>query len=212
MPRNVIVSVMTATLLAIGAIGPAAAQETDPAPVGTGGRVEISDGGYALTFPDDWVYILPSAAGTSAVMDLAAEAVPDLAPVIEAALQQGVAFSLLAFGDADEALGFTENCNVLSVPSGGQTLDLAMAAEVASYGQLGEQLASGPDLTMIELPAGSAARIDYSLRLPAYETLHAAYYLTDGSEFFVLTCTNLERPEDDWLSIAESFELLPATG
>ncbi len=210
MPRTVVASLLTAALLGVGAIGRATAQESEQSPVGMGGRVEVPDVGFALTFPDEWVYIFPSAEDTSAVLDSVTETVPDLAPVIEAALQQGVAFSLIAFGGSDEASGFTENCNVIAAASGGVTLDVAVASEVASYGQLGEQLSSGPDVTMVELPAGRAAQVDYSLQLPAYETQHVAYYFTDGSTFYVLTCTGVERPEDDWQSIAQTFEFVPA--
>ncbi len=202
-------SAATAALLALGTGGPVGAQDGELDPIGFGGRVEVAEVGYALTFPEDWVYVYPSATDVSEVMDLASEAVPALATTIEAALQQGLGLSLMAFGDVDQDRGFAENCNVLDAPAGGVPLSLAVAAETAAYARLGDQLASGPDVTMLELPAGEAARIDYGLRFPGYETLHAAYFFSDGSVFFVLTCTDLERPDDDWLSIAETFEFLP---
>ena len=56
-------------------------------------------------------------------------------------------------------LGFAENCNVIDVPNPGVSLDVIMAAEVAAAGsQFGELLASGPELTNLELPAGVQQR------------------------------------------------------
>jgi hypothetical protein len=205
---------LTASFVSIGLLwailaGPAAAQELDLEPIGIGGRVEVPEAGYALTFPDDWVYVFPSAADAPALIDLAVEAVPDLAGTLEGVLEQDLQFSLMAFGRSNPDAGFTENCNVIDTPGRGLTLNQGLDAEATAFRQLGDQLVSGPDVETLELPAGEAGRIDYGLRFPGYQTEHATYHLTDGSDFHVLTCTYVERPDDDWLSIAETFEFLP---
>jgi len=33
--------------------------------------------------------------------------------------------------------------------------------------------------------------------------------LTDGTTFHTLSCTDLTRPDDHWLSLVETFEFLP---
>jgi hypothetical protein len=90
------------------------------------------------------------------------------------------------------------------------SLDLAVATDAAAVSAMGDQVVSGPGATMLELPAGESARLDYELRFPVLQTNQAAYYFTDGSTFHLLTCTDVVRAVDDWLSIAETFEFLPA--
>jgi hypothetical protein len=211
MSRHV-TSLVAALALLVLAVAPASAQEPAPEAIGQGGRVEVPDAGYALTFPEDWVYVFPSSEDRETIFAEAGALAPELGAAIEAALAQGVGFSLLAFGDVDTELGFAENCNVIDVPNPGVSLDVIMAAEVAAASsQFGELLASGPELTDLELPAGDSARLEYGLQFPTYATLHSTYYFVDDEQVHVLTCTGLERPEDGWLSIAETFEFLPAS-
>lgn len=199
-------TLLLAATLTLGSVGAVAAQELDLDAVGIGGRVEPPGERYVLTLPPEWVYVYPTSADAEAIFGAAAEAAPDLAAAIDAALSQGVGFSLIAFGDVDREAGFAENCNVIGAPAQGITLELAVASEAATASGFGDMLASGPDVSMLELPVGNAARIDYGLRFPGYETVHSTYYFTDGTDFHVLTCTGLQRPDDAWLSIAETFE------
>jgi hypothetical protein len=89
-------------------------------------------------------------------------------------------------------------------------LEVTLANDDAAVADWGGQLASGPESTLLELGAGEVARLDYGLQYPAFETGHALYYFTDGSMLHLMTCTDVQRPQDDWLSIAEAFEFLTA--
>jgi len=62
--------------------------------------------------------------------------------------------------------------------------------------------------TMLDLPAGPAGAIDVTDE-EWWNT--RTYLLTDGERWFYLHCDDtFEPPDDDWLSIAETFEFLPA--
>ena len=67
------------------------------------------------------------------------------------------------------------------------------------------------DGTNLDLPSGRAVRMDV-----VWEEgggLISSYYFVDGTTWFVMNCgTSGEPPEDRWLSVAESFEFLPADG
>jgi hypothetical protein len=200
-----------ASLLGVGIAAPALAQEESPAAPGLGGRIELPAAGYALTVPDDWVAIAPSLEDIEVIFDTLSTFDPELATTVQDALAGGVGFSLLAFGDFDADSGFRENCNVIDGVSDGTSLAAIARSEADAFREMGDRLASGPEVTMLELPAGEVARIDYGLQYPNLETAHAAYYFTDGATLHLLTCTNVERAEDDWLGIAETFERLPGS-
>ena len=154
------------------------------------------------------VSIHPSGDDTSAIIEALRELDPDLAATTESALAGGVHFSFLTFGGSDAETGFRENCNVIDYSTEGLPLEAMLEADVASFGDMGDQLASGPEVVVLELPAGQIPRLSYGLQYPGLETAHAAYYFSDGSTNHLLTCTSLARPEDDWLSVAETFEFL----
>ena len=62
-------------------------------------------------------------------------------------------------------------------------------------------------VTVVELPGDHGTRLDWA----RFDALSAtAYLFTDGSAWWRLECTSPEPPEDRWLSIAETFEFLPA--
>jgi len=207
--RRITMGLLAGCLLATGA-SPALAQESSPDPIGLGERVEVADAGYALTAPDGWLTILPSAEDAGAIIEAFRDIDPALAETTETALASGVEFSLLMFGATDAESGFWENCNVIGSASDGESLESILARDEEGASALGDRLASGPDATMLDLAVGAVARLDYGLQYPGLETAHAAYYFTDGSTFHLMTCTHVERAEDDWLSIAETFEFLPA--
>jgi hypothetical protein len=199
-----------ASLLGIGGSGALLAQEPASEPVGFGGRIEVPEVGYAITAPDGWVSIRPSAEDVDSITDALQDIDADLAATVEEALAAGVGFSLLTFGPYDEASGFRENCNVTDLPSDGTPVDVAVASDAAVVAEMGDQVSSGPETALLDLPAGKVGRLDFGMSFPGFETMQAVYYFTDGSTYMLLTCTHVERPEDDWLSIAETFEFLPA--
>lgn len=213
MLRRLAISFVAASLLGVGAGGPLLAQdgeqEAGSEPIAVGGRIEVPAAGFALTVPEDWVAMYPSAEDAAAITDAVRGIDPELAVTLETALAGGVGFSFLAFGAPDET-GFRDNCNVIDYPTGGATLGLALATDVSALGSMGEALVGDPVATDLELPVGESARLDYALEYPTVQAVFSAYYFTDGSMFHLLTCTGTERPADSWLSIAETFEFLPA--
>jgi hypothetical protein len=61
--------------------------------------------------------------------------------------------------------------------------------------------------TEIEAAAGRAIRLDDERTRPS-----SAYLFTDGARYYSVACSVEDPPDDRWLSIAETFELLPAEG
>jgi hypothetical protein len=43
-----------------------------------------------------------------------------------------------------------------------------------------------------------------------FDVLVSAWLYVDAQMLHVLTCAGLERPDGEWLSIAETFEFLPS--
>ena len=160
--RRITMGLLTVCLMAAGA-SPALAQESSPDPVGLGERVEVPGAGYALTAPDGWVTISPSAEDASAIIDAFREIDPAMAETTETALASGVDFSLLMFGATDAESGFRENCNVIDSASDGESLESILARDEAGASALGDGLASGPEATMLEHPAGEVARLEQEI-------------------------------------------------
>jgi hypothetical protein len=210
MSRSLANAFLAACLLGGVASGLAVAQGPATEAIGFGGRVEVPEAGYAVTLPDDWVHVRPTAADTGAIIDAVRAIAPDLATMVEAGMARGASVSLIAFGPIGADAAFVVNCNVVDSPSGGLTLDLRVAAEVAAYRALGDVVAAGPEVTKLDLPGGEVVRLDARLDLPGYQTASSSYVSTDGRTFHTLTCTDLAWPEDRWLSIAGTFELLGA--
>jgi hypothetical protein len=199
---------LSLTLVAVLVLGQgvAAQSETDEG-IGAGGRIEVREASYAVTIPETWVSIRPSAATVDVILDEIFATLPQLGPTIEAALGSGLGFSLLAL-TFDPDLTFTENCNVLDRPSTGETIEEIGADEIAKLDGFEDLLVNAPTLTFVDLPTGLVAKMDLDLRLPQFDTASTSYIYTDATLVHTLTCTDLARPEDDWLSIAETFEFL----
>ncbi len=199
---------LPATCLLILATSAVLAQS--PAPFGLGGRIEVPEEGYALTLPDGWAYLRPATENAEA-----------LGAFIEAELgDPDLAMRLVTLAAAmrpDDImlLGMVPghgNCYVGSSPSNGLALDSLVAADLPMPVALGDFTRSEPAVTYLTLPAGAAARIDVSedaASAPSGHTETSEYVMTDGLNQWRLTCSGLERPDDDWLSIAETFEWLP---
>lgn len=177
-------------------------------PVSIGERVEVSGSGYVMAAPEGWVTVLPSAEDADRIIDTLRDVDPELATMTENALASGIDFSLLMFAAYDTDRGFRPNCNVIDYASEGRPLEMLVADDVAAFGEMGDRLAIGPEATTLELAAGEVARLDYGLQYPEFDTVHAAYYFSRGETIHLLTCTDVERSEDDWLSVADTFEFL----
>ncbi len=182
-----------------------------PAPFGLGGRVEVSGAGYALTLPDGWAYLRPATddAGTLAAFIEAEVKDQDLAMrmVVLATEMRPDDVTLLGM---DTGRG---NCFVRSTPSDGLTLDVLVAADLPEPIAEGDLTRPEATVTYLTLPAGAAARIDISedtVSAPSEHVETSEYVMTDGITQYRLTCSGPVRPADHWLSIAETFEILPS--
>ncbi|MGD8683254.1 MAG: hypothetical protein PVG27_04860 [Chloroflexota bacterium] len=175
-----------------------------------GGRVEVAEAGYALTLPVGWRIVRPVAADLDAIAANAREVVPELAPAVEAMMASGNPLSLVAFGPAREDR-WSADCTVVASAAGGRSTDEIVRAEMAGLERVSAAVTSGPDPVLLELPIGDVWRFDYRMSHGGMERAGSAHLIHVGESLYVLTCTDWERPDDSWLSIAESFELLPRT-
>jgi hypothetical protein len=197
------------SLLAIGLVAASslatAAQDASEA-VGSGGRIEVPEAGYALTLPDDWTYVRPQASDVETIIDAVASVDPQLADMVQASLGGGN-FSISLIGIAPTVPNdFAENCNVVSGGTNGLSLEWIAAANMAQL----EALAANAELTMDELPAGEVAHIDYGADFGELQLEQSLWVYVDGDTQQNLTCTSEQRPADDWRSIAQTLEFLPA--
>ncbi len=186
-----------------------AQQEAGDERVGQGGRIEVPSAGYALTFPEDWIHIRPTEGDTEAILDAVAQLAPGFAPTVEAALAGGLSFSLLAVRDTADGSGSGENCNILDRAADGRPLEVVAASEVEKLDALGDLIASGPDLSFIELSSGRVARIDAGVETLDMAAATSSFILIDANWIHTMTCTAEERPDDAWGSIVGTFELRP---
>jgi hypothetical protein len=174
-----------------------------------GGRVEVPEAGYALTFPDDWLVVRPMAADAERLVAGVREVEPELASVIEAGMARGMGLSLMAFGPVRDD-GWSSGCNILSAAATGPIDDIAQA-ELANFELAGDAIIGGPDLVSVALPNGDVWRIDYEMGYRGIERANSAYFFHDGASLHTLTCADWEQPADDWRPIAQTFEFLPRT-
>ena len=218
MRGSVLVLVLTC---AVGA-GPGAAIAQAPGvPVGVGGRVEVPEAGLAVTFPAGWVWYRTPVIDTRRVMDTyAAVADPGFADVFEDYVlfseDDWLAESEL-FGEED---WFAELVGVSAHPSSGEegagpydrcdvgtsyyeSLDDYVEKQLHFWEQYGQELyPEGMDVAELALPAGEAVRLD------TFES--SEYAVLGGMGVITLYCIGLDVPDDRWLSIAETFEVLSA--
>lgn len=177
-----------------------------PPAVGTGGRVEVPEAGYAITLPDDWTYIRPQQSDWETILDAVKTEEPDLVPMVQAALASpDFSFSLLAYAPSLPG-SFAENLNVITSPTGGLSLEFITGANLAQFKAMGWTA----DVTMHELPVGDVAEIDYEASFGGQDLQFALWIYVDDESQHNATFTSSERPDDSWLSIAETFEFLAA--
>jgi hypothetical protein len=199
-----VVSVVT-SLAGIAGGQPVTAQSPPPDPVGFGGRVEVPQAGFALTFPEDWVWMrhpLPD-------VDAAVEA---LAGVMEPAEADGYRDLLAMVSEAAPVvgtLGFGRDTCWVQVREWGQSLS-DLAAMMQEWYEA-EEGYTGVTSTGVTTRAGETIRIDYRFSNEDASTEQTQYLYAQGPEGLVvhtLTCAAEDPPEDRWLSIAETFEFL----
>jgi hypothetical protein len=179
-------------LLAAGPGPVALAQTSSPSPApsevptGVTGRFVLPEGGYGVTFPEGWeVQVFPA--------------------------QDGPTTLVARRSDGSATCDVTRVGPCDGPPSGGcMTLLHGWAADRAAWFESGSRMEMPSALasTTLTVPGGSAVRVDAEWDdWPEYQS---AYLLTDGQVAFTLICGGRDRPDDRWLSVAESFEFLPA--
>jgi hypothetical protein len=140
-----------------------------------------------VTFPDGWVVgIDPMEPGTASPDGTSTESV-----------------FMAAYGWAPD--GGTQ-CLITNEPLGDPPGDPSTALEESADWALSHYESMLVETSSLDLPAGPAIRHV----VESEGTVGAAYLFSDGFELFFLSCFG-DRPSDDhWLSIAETFEFMPA--
>lgn len=202
-------------LLVIGGVTATSAQESSHAPVeGTG--VTLPQYGFAATLPEGWLVICPwseealgALGARGATRDPGEPLDEEERVIVETMAAMFAECQFVAIRLADEGPAVSDVCkaDAGALAPGTFDLNIAYLSEVLSSSEDTVAIATAPQ----DLPAGQAAVIDveYRTRTPR----HWANYLIEGDEVILaLACAGPERPDDDWLSIAESFEFLPEEG
>jgi len=156
------------------------------------GRVESPVEGFTVTFPAIWeVRVFGDAMHERVKSELGTEVVP-----------RPVAGGL---GVDGEGCLLSDATLLVQEVSGWESVEEAAAGTADNATGVGWSEVSS---SIVDLPAGRAARVE----LVKSDGTHQDHYVyTDGQQWFELLCSAKTRPLDDrWLSIAETFEFLPA--
>jgi hypothetical protein len=143
--------------------------------------------------------------------DLGAPDLPDLAPYREVWAAADSSLSLIMF---DTAVPSLANCRVLSEPSSGVPIESLLEFGLSVPPGTPSNVRAWSS-ALVTLPTGEAGRWDYEW---AHESdggavtvrHHSLYMLDDLETVHYLTCSDVLPRRDRWLSIAETFEFLPA--
>jgi hypothetical protein len=197
--------------LAVGLlIGPTlivVAQDAADKPVGFGGRVVVPEAGFAVTLPDDSVFLRPHAAYDASLLG---EAESRVEPLLSATAEEYEGFGgnpvMLISWRMTESSVTEEICSVRTGSTHGKSAEFIAGMRLATMRDWDWPV----DLTLHELPVGETASIYYDDRPTVPVTAGAHWLFVDGETLHELTCMGDDRNEDGWLSIAEAFEFLPA--
>ena len=190
--------VATRTTGAADAIDGATNQPSTSSLPTSGQRVEIPEAGMALTIPAGWgfqVEMRPT--------DWAAGA-----PVAATIWQ--VLDSWSPAGDPEAA---TESCSIGLLQMSEQSVGSMMFdGVIGDPGPVADQSAPGwtHSTTEVLLPVGPVTRNDEVGQEPDGVWYSTVYNLVAPDGMVWLNCSGPVRPDDHWLSIAETFEFLPA--
>jgi hypothetical protein len=181
--------------------------------VGLGGRIEMTQHGFALTFPEDWAWARHSTLDIESLVEKLVKVTdPAFAPrqrTLLAHLEE--AFPVIGFPyPEDERQGGSCSGGVLHSDV---SLDAFVAGIIDHHGGADETTAGGATAANVTIPAGNAARIDIVQIAPIFGTaMDSSLYAlkTDGLIYLFFCGGDGEAPDDRWFSIAETFEFLPA--
>lgn len=202
---TVTVSPMAATAGGMGGATPDAEASSAPR---SGGRVESSERGFAITVPDGWIAIeLAGDEGAPGLGDLDDAAVVAGATTVLAALERRADVQVVVLDPSARAgCGFavtreTEFGLGLFAP-----LDLDQFAGVVYLSMAGaDDIGWVERPTAVALPAGQSRVI----RFADATGMEGAVYVGKVEAMFMALCVSEERPTDDWRSVAETLEILP---
>lgn len=195
--RRITAGMAAAAVLCTGSAAQAQSPSPEPPPW-FGGRVELPEHGFAVTVPDGAV-----------AYDMTGDLERQLRVVVPDASDGDIAgwSSMMRErmrGQLVLAIEDSSSCGFVVGP----TIGADLASEVDGFYE--RQAADGNVVHLetprvVELPAADALVVSHGR---AGE--EATFYLgeKDGMVFDIW-CAGAERPEDDWLSIAASFEWLP---
>ncbi len=206
--HRVSVGLLVACLMAAAA-APSASQGPSPGPVGMGGRVEMPEYGFALTLPDDWLWVRHSVEG----FDTIAAMIEGLTGTVPG---EGFGTFYEWLDEPKPLLGIfmmdggtvDQTCYVGPVALSDSTLD-EWAADMARDLEARSEVPDDIVLADVYLPAGRGIRIDY--RYSGFGSV-STYWLGRDPVFYAIGCQSFGvPPEDRWLSIAETIDFLPDT-
>ncbi len=158
------------------------------APAADAQRVELPEAGLALSFPADW-----------SVDRQIEEFEMDLPPEIEDLGPAG-ARRILRASPSDDTL-----CKVWVFEASPMSIE-EHAAWIERTNAEDPEFDGTVEVTSIQLPAALAIRLDSGY--PALEVWSTTYLVESGDRRYQLNCFADDRAPDDYLSIAESIELL----
>ena len=182
--RRAIMVMMAAVLLTAAGV---AAQEPASDPGSDPQRQEIPEAGIAVAFPSDWNVVVQMVREEAILPPELSDAEPvDLWVVVEAAASDDRACAILRYGE--HPLGLDDHAAWFE-SSLAEESDVTSVASVAA-----------------PLPLGDAVRIDAIIE----DTGALTSYLVESDQSrYRLDCISADRPDDAWLSIAETLESIP---
>jgi hypothetical protein len=207
-----LINILSLTGMAAGVVD---AQSPSPEPPPWfGGRVEMPEHGFAVTVPDGWAAFASSGDPVEQARNAAALIDPGASEEGIDLLAQALRARQLAGGPL---WMYELEAGSLTLPMWGCTVGVDPGGSVVPRDAAGLTHArlSSTDgvegLTPVEslaLPAGPAARFSFRLSLDGLS--YATYVGSGESSFFLFACSAETPPDDLWLSLAETFEFLPA--
>lgn len=198
---TVIVGIVIALLImtsrtagaADSADGAASQPEPSSAPPWFGGRVEVPEAGFAATFPEDWVVEIVEEDSDTAILVVSG---PErFGPDTE------LRNLLVAWGPEGQDRDTLEIC----------TLVRYQPIELTADEFMDEIWGMDGGLPVESLHEGlSRAHADPGVPFFGNDLFLEQYAIGGDEAIAFLWCTGVESHSDDWRSIAESFEFLPA--
>ena len=190
------------------------AQQASDFPGRSGGLVAVADLGFALTVPGDWTVLVDSDAATDVWLASAEEvAGGQLVETYQAMLANGVTLGMYAKAPTVEA-DEVADCTVTITPNpSGLDVEEILALNTASI-RAHPAIVGEPSSSPIDLPAGPAGKMSHALQFDdpgatGREITVVTYIFPALGRVYALGCSGFGSSDDDWLSIAETFEFLP---